>query len=108
MTTETLSEEEKTRRVPGIIFVDGAFGRVARVAGTGFDVWEVIDIYRAFGGEKAAILDGYPWVTPKMLNAALAYYDAFPEEIDARIALDESFTPETVYEQYPFMRPPWR
>lgn len=111
MTTEALTEAEKMRRVPGIDFVDGVGGatdRRARVAGTGLEVWEMIDIYCGFGGDKAAILDGYPWVTSDMIDAALAYYAAFPEAIDASRALNESMTPETMYELYPFTRPPSR
>ncbi|MGI8553279.1 MAG: hypothetical protein ACR2PL_21210 [Dehalococcoidia bacterium] len=36
MTTKELSETEKLERVPGIIFADGAAGRRARIAGTGW------------------------------------------------------------------------
>ena len=32
MTAETLTEEEKIRRVPGVIFADGPIGRRARIA----------------------------------------------------------------------------
>ena len=49
MTTKELSEEEKMRRVPGILFVDGATGRRARVQGTGLEVFEIIHGYEVVG-----------------------------------------------------------
>src|SRR5690349_4476475 len=83
MATETLSEAERMRRVPGIVFVDGATGRRARVAGSGIEVFEVAWVYRArqsWDGTRE-------WfdriLTDEQLAAARAYYVAFPDEIDA-------------------------
>ncbi len=47
--TRTSDEEIRTRRVPGIVFVDGATGRRAALAGTGLDVWEVIATWQEGG-----------------------------------------------------------
>ncbi len=85
MTSETIDEAERMRRVPGIIFVDGATGRRARVGGTGIEVFEVAWVYRA-----RASWDGTrEWfeqiLTDEQLAAARAYYEAFPDEIDARV-----------------------
>jgi hypothetical protein len=35
----------------------------------------------------------------------LAYYDLYPREIDARIEEEESWTPERLYREFPFVRP---
>lgn len=85
MTAETLSEAERMRRVPGIIFVDGETGRRARIAGTGIEVFEVAWVYRArqsWDGTRE-------WfdriLTDEQLAAARAYYETFPDEIDARV-----------------------
>jgi|SRR5579871_5459476 len=82
MATETLSEAERMRRVPGIIFVDGATGRRARVVGSGIEVFEVAWVYRArqrWDGTREWF-DGI--LTDEQLAAARAYYETFPDEID--------------------------
>ena len=41
----------------------------------------------------------------EQLRSALAYAEAYPDEIEARIQADEAWTPERLWETYPFMRP---
>jgi len=67
---------------PGITFADGPAGRRPRVAGTGLDVWEVVETVRANGGspQRAA---AYLEVAPARVEAALSYYGAHAAEIDA-------------------------
>lgn len=90
MAIETLSEAERMRRVPGTIFVDGETGRRARVAGTGIEVFEVIKRYRATRDwqDTRAFHD---MLSDAEFAAARAYYEAFPEEIDAWLDDDERF-----------------
>ena len=99
--SETLSEVEKMRRVPGIVFVDGAAGRRARIAGTGLDVFEVIDALRSCWGDRAALARAFETLTPQQLQAAYDYYEAFPEEIDARLAADDQITPAYLRANFP-------
>lgn len=83
---EQLREEtEKQRRVPGITFADGPTGRRARIAGTGIEVFEIIWSYRANGGNRARLAVEYDWLRPEQLDAALAYAEAFPEEIERHL-----------------------
>lgn len=89
MTTRAESEAERMARVPGIEFIDGGDGRSARVAGSGVDVFEVARTFIEVRGEMARVGRVYDWLTPKQIDAALAYWRAYPEEIDHRIALDE-------------------
>lgn len=105
MATETVSEAERLRRVPGIYFADEPAGRVAKVAGTGIDVWQIIGAYQDEGGDAALLAEAFHWLTPAQLRAALDYYAAFPEEIDLRLAEEALITPEWLYAHYPFMRP---
>jgi uncharacterized protein (DUF433 family) len=67
---------------PGILFADGPAGRRPRVAGTGLDVWEVVETVRANAGspERAA---AYLELAPARVEAALGYYGAHAEEVDA-------------------------
>jgi len=67
---------------PGIVFVDEPAGRRARVAGTGLDVWEVVETVQDNEGsiaDAAAYLD----VPERVVLDAMRYYADFPYEIDA-------------------------
>jgi uncharacterized protein (DUF433 family) len=101
MRAKQLSEAEKMRRVPGIVFADGPCGRRARIAGTGLDVFEIIEGYQSVGKDLKRLRIAYHWLTPDQLQAALDYYAAFPEEIDARLAEERAVTPETLREMFP-------
>ncbi|HLZ71771.1 MAG TPA: hypothetical protein VKV26_17855 [Dehalococcoidia bacterium] len=114
MATETVSEAEKMRRVPGVYFATEPSGRCAKVAGTGIGVWEIIDGARTITepglslAERVAL--GYDWLTPAQRQAALDYYAAFPDEIDAHLARQDAITPEWVRAHFPRLpgqpRPP--
>jgi hypothetical protein len=77
---------------PGIVFRDGPTGRRAALVG-GPDVWEVIPVVRYSGasGEAAvrAIVE-HVGLRPDQARAALGYYAAYPDEIDARIRRHEA------------------
>ncbi len=85
MTAKLISEEEKMRRVPGIVFVDGATGRRARVEGTGLEVFEIIHGYKVVGKDLERLLRAFHWLKAEQILAALDYYRAFPDEIDAKL-----------------------
>lgn len=70
-------------------FVDGPTGRRAALVGTGLDVWEVIATVRdnANDLDKSASYLGVPL---GIVQAAVAYYGDYREEIDEEIALNES------------------
>ena len=105
---EMLDEAVRMRRVPGIVFADGTRGRVARVGGTGLDVWEIIGEYRAVGNDWEQLRAGYPWLSEHQLQAALTYAQVYPAEIEARLQREAYWTPEVVWSTYPFTRPPGR
>jgi uncharacterized protein (DUF433 family) len=67
---------------PGIVFVDEPAGRRARVAGTGLDVWEVVETVRDNDGSIAEAA-AYLTVPERMVSDAMRYYADFPYEIDA-------------------------
>ena len=101
-----ISEREKARRVPGIEFKETGAGRVACVAG--LKIWQLIQTWREGGENLSALREAHPHLSEEQLQTALAYYRAFPDEIDERIALNESFHIEEFWRTYPFTRPPWR
>lgn len=104
-TTELLEEGIRVRRAPGIAFADGPSGRRAILAGTGLDVWEIIATWRAAAASDTVLRQSYPWLTEPQLRAALAYYELYPDEIDARLELEAQWTPERVRREFPFLRP---
>lgn len=91
--------------VPGIVQDDGMFGRRARVDGTGLDVWEVIMMLGDSRGDIDRFLDMYPHVTREQVETGMAYYRLHPDEIDTILEENNSITPESLYAEYPFMRP---
>jgi uncharacterized protein (DUF433 family) len=95
---ETLSEPEKMQRVPGIVFADGPCGRRARIAGTGLDVFELIDAFRSCGEDRVRLADAFDHLTASQINAAFNYYTAFPDEIDLRLVNDAAITSERLRE----------
>ncbi len=83
MATETLSEAEKMRLVPGLYFGTEPAGRYARITGTGIDVWQIIDAYKREQCDRSALAEAFHWLSEEQIDAALKYYALFPEEIDA-------------------------
>ncbi len=100
-----LREAIRMRRVPGIHFVEGVGGsRRAAVAGTGLEVWEIVRTYKEVGEDYGELRKSYPWLSEPQLRAALSYYELYPDEIETRLKLEESWTPERVKE-VPFAVP---
>ncbi len=103
--TQLLREGMRMRRVPGIFFVDGLDSRRATIAGTGLEVWEVIATHKSVGEDYGELEKSYPWLSRMQLLAALSYYELYPEEIDARLSLEEYWMTERVWSEFPFTRP---
>jgi hypothetical protein len=82
--------EEGTRRDehPLITFRDGPTGRRAAVVG-GPDVWEIVMWLEDLADEEgpASLLAAEQGITRPLIDAALRYRDAYPDEVVARIAL---------------------
>lgn len=96
VTTDLLTEAVRMRRVPGVVFGDGPTGRRAVVAGSGIDVWEVIATWQEGGRDFEPLRRNYDWLSEAQLRAALRYYELYPEEIEARLAREQQWTPETI------------
>jgi predicted transcriptional regulator len=74
---------------PLIHFVDGPSGRRVSLVGRGLDVWEVIATVRDNDGSITHAAE-YLHVPPGLVEAAVAYYGEYREEIDADIELNEA------------------
>lgn len=75
------------------------------MAGTGLDVWEIVATWRASAKDFDQLRQSYAWLTEPQLRAALAYYELYPEEIDARLRREAEWTPERVASDLPYARP---
>jgi uncharacterized protein (DUF433 family) len=73
---------------PLVRFADGPAGRRARLVGTGKDVWEIIAVVRDNHGDPAEAA-GFLEIPLGMVQAAIAYYGAYTDEIDELIEDNE-------------------
>ena len=105
MVVELLREAIRARRAPGIVFVDGATGRRAVVAGSGLEVWEVVAAWKEVGRNYDRLRAAYQWLSEPQLRAALSYYELYGDEVDARLEREARLTAERVQNELPFTRP---
>lgn len=91
--------------VPGVTFAEGPTGRRARIEGTGLDVWEVIATWKGVGRNYQRLRAAYHWLTEEQLRAALEYYQRKPQAIEDRLEREEQWTPESVWQEFPFAYP---
>lgn len=88
-TVKMLTEEAvKTREFSDVVFVQGPTGRRARFL-DGPDVWEILEPYILNGHEWAILRESYPQLDEAMLRTAVRYYESYPDEIEARVALNQ-------------------
>jgi hypothetical protein len=94
-----VDEGLRSQEFPGIVFRDGPSGRRAGLA-AGPDVWEVAAALRDSELRGDAAVDGAAAelsLTAGRVRTALAYYGAYPEEIDAEIADNERVATEALH-----------
>ncbi len=92
----------RMQQYPGIVFVDGPAGRRAHLAGTGLDVWEVIELLQEYGS-VSALCKQFPRLSSMSVRIAQAYEEAYPEEIKAFRA-SNARTPEQLRAQLPWLQ----
>jgi hypothetical protein len=91
-TSARLVEEGLRRSEFALIdFRDSPVGRQAYMQGSTLAVWEVAMLARDYQGDLAAIAKHLEWPEAKVA-AALNYAEAFPEEIAAALAENDSVT----------------
>lgn len=89
-TIRLLTEEAiKGRDFPDVMFTDGPTGRRATLR-RGPDVWEIVEPYLLADRDWALLRESFPQLDEAILRTALRYFERFPEEIEARIALNQA------------------
>lgn len=100
-----MEEAVRASRVPGIVFFQRRDGRRAAIAFSGLEVWEIIATWREAEESWPGLVEAYPELSENQLRAAVAYYRAYPDEIDERLAREAYWTADRVAEELPFTRP---
>ena len=103
ITKQLLEEAIKMNRCPGIGFTEGVNGRRARVAGSGIEVWEIIQNYKSLENDFKRLRKACHWLSEQQLRAAIAYYQSYPLENDNLISLNENWSKDNTLKQYPFL-----
>lgn len=85
---EMLEMALRMQRFPGIVFVEGPAGRRAHLAGTGMDVWEVVELLREHQ-TMVRFRESFPRLSQTAIQIAKAYAEAYPEEINTLIELND-------------------
>lgn len=98
---ELLDMALRMQRFPGIIFIEGPGGRRAHLAGTGLDVWEVIELLREYGS-ASTLREHFPRLSPMAIRIAEAYAQEYRQEIDAFLEAN-SRTPEQLRRRVPWL-----
>lgn len=75
-------ESARAERHPCIAFRGSVGSRCAWVPGTALDVWEITAGHEEMGQQRLLKETG---VTEDRLDAALTYYQAYPDEVDEKI-----------------------
>ena len=98
---EAFTEEAvRTRRFPGIAFRGDDTRRRPWVIGSGLDVWEIIHMLEDFGSIERLVKETH--LNERQVRLAVAYREAYPEEISDAIA--ENRRPVADWLQlYPFV-----
>lgn len=98
---ELLEEALRMHRFPGIVFTTGPAGRRATISGTGIDVWEVVAAGKSLDNDLRRLRRAYAHLGESQIEAALAYYRSYPEEIDERLAREADWSPEALAREHP-------
>lgn len=98
---EAFTEETaRTRRFPGLAFRGDGVHRRAWVIGSGLDVWEIVHMLEDFGSPDTLVADTQ--LVPAQVRLAVAYRNAYPEEVDAAVA-DNRRPLDELRTLYPFI-----
>ncbi len=98
---EALADEAlRMRLFPGIAFRGADWERRAWVIGTALDVWQIVEAFHDIGSVDQ-MGDGGA-ANERQIRLALAYYERFPEEIDAAIVANRRSVAQLRHE-YPFI-----
>jgi uncharacterized protein (DUF433 family) len=92
--TAITDNETGMGNIPGIAVPTRPPEQMARILGTGIEVWEVVKTYLEVGRDQERLRRAYHWLTDEQIQAAFDYANAHNEAILARIRADYRHLPE--------------
>jgi uncharacterized protein (DUF433 family) len=95
-----LEQHLREQDFPGIVIKDTLAGPEAFVEGTRWKVWMIVAWLRSLAGDVDEMARRYDGLTPADVRRALAYADAFPDEVESAIAESER-SPAVIAELLP-------
>ena len=93
----------RQRKFPEIEFRDILGERVACVKGR-LEIWQLRLVSRHYTEETVAKTAEHLVLRPEQVQCALDYYSAYPEEIDAALAENDSMNYEEMKRRYPQLK----
>lgn len=84
-----VAEGVRRSRFPAIDFRNGSPGRVACLAGTRWPIWLIVELVKDYSGDLKAAAK-HMNRPPALVQMALDYAAAYPEEIEAALELAEN------------------
>jgi uncharacterized protein (DUF433 family) len=103
--SEMLTEAARMRMHPGIIFVDGPFGRHARLADADVDVATIIGRFNHLDRDRQRLYQAFPELNLEQIEVALRYEEAFPGEIVDELDAENRVFFEEFWAEHPESRP---
>lgn len=98
---ELLEMAVRMQRFPGIVFVEGPAGRRAHLAGTGLDVWEIVELLKEYRS-ASRLGEAFPSLPSRTIQVAEAYARTYPEEIETFLKLNAR-EPEHLRRELPWL-----
>ena len=68
-------------------------------------MFEVVRAFREVDQSWERLRTAFGWISEMQLRAALAYAEAYPDEIEQRLRDEDRWNREAIWTRYPFMRP---
>ena len=99
---ELADEALRTRLFPGIAFHDEFPFRDAYLLGAGIEIWELCELIEIYPDHET-LVDAFPKLEQKHIDLALAYREAYRDEIDGAIA-ENNRPREDLQRLFPFIR----
>ncbi len=105
MTLARSPKPHPTRMVAGIEYEPG--DQRAFIAGTGLEVWEIIEVYR-INPSAADLRRNFDWLSAEQLDAALAFAKANPGFLAVELAAADAAIDDlaALWERHPQTKPP--
>jgi uncharacterized protein (DUF433 family) len=91
-------EAFRSRLFPGIAFRGADWERRPPNVGTALDAWQIVRAYQDFASVERMVRETD--LTERQIRLSLAYYERFPEEIDAAIA-DDRRSLDALHAEFP-------